>query len=455
MPFGLSPAPEEFQRRVNSALNDLPGVKVIADDTSVYGCGSTDTEALADHDKNLRMLMERCKEKGLALNAQKMQLRLGEVTYMGHLITAEGLKIDPEKTKAIRNMPVPVDKAEVQRLIGMVNYVQKFVPRLAEITTPLRELTKKDNEFIWEEHIHGKVLDQVRKILSQPPVLRYFDPHVTPVLQCDASLNGLEACLMQNNQPLVYASRSLRQTEVHYAQIEKKMLAIVFGMEKFETYLYGRNVLVESDHKPLEAILKKSILNAPKRLQRMMLRLQQFEFEVEYKKSPLMFLADTLSRATIIGSRIDQKTEAGDVMCIQETRSMTEQEIEEIDMLRNLPVKNSTLNQIRQETAADSTLRALMTVIKEGWPNKRSDVLPVLYPYRHFRDQLVEQKGVVFKGERLIISSSARTQMVDRLHCNHGGIQATSRRARDVFYWPGMNQEIETFVASCRTCSAY
>ena len=124
-------------------------------------------------------------------------------------------------------------------------------------------------------------------------------------------------------------------------------------------------------------------------------------------------------------------------------------------MVRNLSVKDSTLNQIRQETAADSTLRALMTVIKEGWPNKRSDVLPVLYPYHPFRDELVEQKGVVFKGVRLIIPSSMRTQMVDRLHCSHGGIQAILRRARDVFYWPGMNQEIEKFVASCRTCSAY
>ena len=94
---------------------------------------------------------------------------------------------------------------------------------------------------------------------------------MTPVLQCDAPLNGLAACLMQNNQPVAYASRSLKQTEVQYAQIEKEMLAIVFGMEKFETYLYGRKVLVESGHKPLEAILKKSILNAPERLQRMML----------------------------------------------------------------------------------------------------------------------------------------------------------------------------------------
>ena len=82
---------------------------------------------------------------------------------MGHQ-TVEGLKIDPEKTKVIRDMPVPVDKAGVQRLLGMVNYVQKFASRLAEITIPLRELTKKDNEFIWEEHIHGKALDQVREM---------------------------------------------------------------------------------------------------------------------------------------------------------------------------------------------------------------------------------------------------------------------------------------------------
>ena len=170
--------------------------QVIADGLWMWLNGHRIIEALADHDKNLRMLMERCKGRGLALNAQKMRLRLREVTYMGHLIMAEGLKIDPEKTKAIRDMPIPVDKAGAQRLLGMVNYVQKFVPRLADITTPLRELTKKDNEFISEEHIHGKALDQVREILSQPPVLRYFDPHVTPVLQCEASLNSLGACLM-------------------------------------------------------------------------------------------------------------------------------------------------------------------------------------------------------------------------------------------------------------------
>ena len=147
MPFGISPAPEEFQRRVNDVLSGLPGVKVIADDILVFGSGETDEEAYQDHDKNLRRLMERCKEKGLKLNPDKIQLQLNELSYMGHRITANGLKIDPEKTKAIRNMPIPTDKQGVQRLLGMVNFVQTFAPRLAEITTPLRDLIKKGNEF--------------------------------------------------------------------------------------------------------------------------------------------------------------------------------------------------------------------------------------------------------------------------------------------------------------------
>ena len=323
MPFGISPAPEEFQRRVNDVLSGLPGVKVIADDILVFDSGETDEEAYQNHDKNLRRLMERCKEKGLKLNPDKIQLQLNEVSYMGHRITANGLKIDPEKTKAIRNMPIPTDKQGVQRLLGMVNFVQKFAPRLAEITTPLRDLIKKGNEFKWDEHLHGKALDKIRQTLAEPPVLRFFDPNVTPVLQCNASMNGLGACLLQDNQPVAYASRSLTPTEV---QFEKEMLSIVFGMERFESYLYSRKVIVESDHKPLESILKKSLLSAPKRLQRMMLRLQKFELEVVYKKGPLMFMADTLNRATLEQSNTQAVREAEEVMVIHNTRSATERE---------------------------------------------------------------------------------------------------------------------------------
>ena len=145
------------------------------------------------------------------------------------------------------------------------------------------------------------------------------------------------------------------------------MLGILFGMERFESYLYGRNVKVESDHKPLESILKKSLLSAPKRLQRMMLRLQKFELEVVYKKGPLMFMADTLSRATLHQPNGEGPGETEAVMVMHDTRSATEREVEQIDMLQNLAVRETTLAQIKEHTEADSHLQALVRIVKEGF----------------------------------------------------------------------------------------
>ena len=218
-------------------------------------CGETTKEA---HDSNLRNLLQRCREKGVKLNSGKVQLRRKEVSYMGHTLTEEGLKPDACKVKAVQEKPPPKDKRAVQRLLGMTNYLQRFAPKLSEVTNPLRELTKKESKFIWDESTHGLALAETKRILSAALVLRYFDPAITPVLQCDTSMHGLGACLMEDGQPVAYASRSLTDTEVNYVQIKKELLAIVFGMENFETYVYGRKVMVESDHKPLETIFKKS-----------------------------------------------------------------------------------------------------------------------------------------------------------------------------------------------------
>ena len=180
-------------------------------------------------------------------------------------------------------MPPQTDKQGLRRIMGMVNYLQKFAPGLSELTTPIRTLLKDDAEFLWEESVHGECFKHVKAVIASAPVLKFYDPSEEAVLQCDASQHGLGASLMQNGQPVAYASRSLTDTESNYAQIEKELLAIVFGVEKFESYVYGRKFKVETDHKPLESILKKSLLSAPKRLQMMMLRLQNFDFEVERK----------------------------------------------------------------------------------------------------------------------------------------------------------------------------
>ena len=297
MPFGISPATEEFQRRLDTALGGLEGVVPIFDDILIFGVGETKEEAIENHDQRLKSLFERCRNKGIKLNKEKSKFSLSEVSFMGHIISNEGLKPDPAKIQGICEMPTPKSKQDVKRLLGMVNYLQKFAPNLSEVTAPMRDLLKEENVFLWDEQLHGRSFEQVKKLISEAPVLKYFDPKGETELQCDASENGLGACLMQGGQPIGYASRAMTPTEINYAQIEKELLSIVFGVERFVQYVQGRPVKVETDHKPLESIFKKSLISAPKRLQRMMLRLQKYDLEVNYKKGSQMYLADTLSRA--------------------------------------------------------------------------------------------------------------------------------------------------------------
>jgi len=396
----------------------------------VFGAGDTDEEALKDHDRNLR-------EVGIKLNSEKIQFRQKQVSYMGHIISSEGLQADPNKLKAINEMPPPTDKEGVQRVQGMINYVQKFAPNLADLAKPLRELVKKDNEFLWDKEVHGQCLDQVKQVLTQAPVLKFFDPQKTTVLQCDASMSGLGACLMQDRHPVAYASRALTPTETNYAQIQKKLLAIVFGVERFEGYVYGRKTFIDTDHKSLESIIKKSLLSAPKRLQRMLLRLQKFDLEVSYRKGTEVHMADPLSRAYL--PLVKQDTvDTQEVWNVADTRSPTEVETEYIDMAESVPIRKLTLQKIKSATEVDAELQALAPIITQGWPERRADVPSQLQVYFPFRDELSIQDGVVFKGERIIVPSSLRQCMIDKVHASHLGIQGCLRRAKEAFYWPGI-----------------
>ena len=454
MPFGISPAPEEFQRRLDNALEGLEGVVPIFDDILVFGAERTREEAVLDHDKKLTTLLDRCRLRGIKLNKEKLKFRLDKVSFMGHTITSEGLKPDPAKVEAIQRMPAPANKQDVRRLLGTVNYLQKFAPNLSDLTAPLRELLKEANSFQWSEQVEGQCFHQLKDVLSMPPVLKYFDPHQGLELQCDASEKGLGACLMQGGQPLAYASRSLTATEQQYAQIEKEMLAIVFGTEGFEQYVYGRRVKVETDHKPLESILKKSLLSAPKRLQRMMLRLQKFDLDVTYKKGSELYLADTLSRA-FLPERTKQEGSVDDILSVDNYRGDAEKEVESIDMLHYLSVTEDTLNLIKQATEEDNRMKTLKTTIRGGWPVTKDMVPEELQEFFPFRDELSLQDGLVFKGERLVIPSGIRHNIMARLHASHIGIQGCLRRARETVYWPGMNKEITEYISKCEICCAY
>ena len=436
MPFGIRSAPEVFQRRMHELIEGMPQVEVIADDFVVVGKGNTIEEANNDHGKNLVAFLRLCDEKGLKLNTEKLMLRQPEVSFIGHIATGEGLKVDPSKVKAIREMPAPTDIAGVQRMLGLAQYLSKFLPHLSDITKPLRELTQQDVEWAWDEP-QKMALKSLKDAVTRTPVLRYFNVKEDVTLQCDASQSGLGAALLQNGQPVAYASRALTPAETRYAQIEKELLAIVFACERFDSYIYGlEGIKVESDHKPLESIFLKPLHAAPQRLQRMLLRLQRYSLVIRYKKGKEMYLADTLSRAHL--------TDISTCEFIHE--------LEEIDHKEFLPVSSEQWQWMQHAAADDPVLQELRSVIQSGWPESKAEVPPCLISYYDSRDELTVQGDLVFKSHQLVVPLCLRKEMMEAIHASHIGIEGCIRRARESLYWPRMSAELKAYISKCDVC---
>ena len=199
MPFGCNVSSEIFQTRLQQSLDGLDGVYCVADDIMITGNGSTEEEAKLDHDVKLKCLLERCRTVGIRLNRDKMKLHQTSVTFLGHLVTAEGLKPDPEKVRAIDDMTRPTDVEGVQRINGFVNYLAKFLPKLSDVTEPIRQLTRKDVPWNWSES-QENAFQEMKSLVKKAPVLAYFDNEKTVHIQCDASERGLGAALLQTER---------------------------------------------------------------------------------------------------------------------------------------------------------------------------------------------------------------------------------------------------------------
>ena len=201
---------------MHELIEGLHEIEVIADNFAAVGFGDT----LLKHQgiTKLEAFLRQCEDRGIRLNLDKVQLRKQEVPFSGHVATSRGLSIDPHKVRALMEMPQPKDIAAVQRLLGLAQYLSKFLPNLSDITKPLRECTQKDSEWIWD-HAQQDALDTLKKAVSNTPILRYYNLLEGVTLQCDASQFGLGAVLMQNGQPVAYTSCALTVRETQYAQI--------------------------------------------------------------------------------------------------------------------------------------------------------------------------------------------------------------------------------------------
>ena len=202
LPFGLSVSSEIFQKRIHQALDGLSGLLDVHDDMVIYGVGDTDEQADADHNRNLEKFLQRCREKGIKLNKQKLKLKCTEFPYLGHFVTKEGLKPDPDKIKAVQEMPKPDSVKAVRQFCGFVNYLAKFMPKLSEVMVPIRNLTGKENEWKWT-HEHDTAFKRITEMATTSQLLRYYNPEDELTIQCDASEKGLGAAVLQKGQPVV------------------------------------------------------------------------------------------------------------------------------------------------------------------------------------------------------------------------------------------------------------
>ena len=434
MPFGISSASEVMQKRNEEAFGDIQGVHVIADDLIISAKDET------EHDAIVSKVFERARQQNVKFNANKIQYKVNTVTYMGHIVSADGMRPDPRKVEAIVNMPRPSDRQGLLRLLGMIKYLAQYIPNESSITAPLRSLLKQDVEWSWQPE-HDVAMQLVRETLAQDTVLTFYDVRKPATIQADASQSGLGCGLMQQGRPVAFASRALTEAEHNYSQIEKEMLAICFACQKFHQYIYGKSIDVHSDHRPLESILKKPIGKASPRLQRMMLQLQRYTLNVRYVPGKLMYVADTLSRAYI----------TGDAGC----GAPEDMEVLVHSLVENLPATIDKLEQFRRAFAKDQVMQTLKQSIRHGWPQRKSAASPEIQAYWDIRDELHEAEGLLLFGERLVVPASLRPDMLQVIHEGHLGRDKCKARARVSLYWPLMGVDIEEVVGRCAVCQKY
>lgn len=433
LPFGLSISSEEFQKRLNQILNGLDGVVCVADDIICAGVGDTLEAANIDHNSKLDALLSRCRSAGIKLNKAKCEFCKPEIAFLGHLISGSGLQVDPKKTEAVAKLKKPDNIEEIQRFNGTLNYLARFLPGLSEIIQPLTKLTRKEQKWLWTDE-QDQAFELAKDLVTKAPVLAFFDSNKPLVIQCDASDKGLGAALLQDDKPIAYASRALRDAETRYAQIEKELLAIVWSLERFDQYTFGKFTTVHSDHKPLETLLDKPMSKAPRRLQGMMMRLLRYDIRVEYKKGTKMHIADMLSRAYLPCAENEQL------------------ELEQVNAVSYLPISDERIIQLRNETRNDQCLEMLKQFIMQGWPKDKHQVPVEISMYFSMRDELSVHDGIIFRGERIVVPNNLRRETKYSIHSTHLGLAGTLARARECLYWPGMSSELTELVKKCSVC---
>lgn len=433
LPFGCKPNSSIFQAVMEKVLVGCKGTVVFIDDIVVTGINRS------DHLVNLRCVLDRLERSGFTINKDKCSFFQKKIFYLGYIIDADGLHKDPEKIRAICEMPEPKDKTQAKAFCGLVNYYGRFLPNLSCILKPLYD-SFGDGDFRWTKEC-SNAMKKVKNLVTADNVLVHYDETKPIVLTCDASDYGIGACLsqimpMNEEHPIAFASRTLNKTERNYSVIDKEACAIYFGVKKFEQYLVGRRFQIRTDHKPLTAIFgnKKGIpTTSANRLTRWAIYLSSFDFETVYIKGSTNSCADTLSRLTNI---VDSADETDDSV------------LKFIDNHFKRPIR---FDDVASQSKIDPVLSKAIEYVQREWP-KVDSLDKELTKFFNRRDELSLDRGVLMLGSRVVIPKKFRATLLSEVHSCHTGIVRAKELVRSFFWWPGVDKELEDLIKSCEIC---
>lgn len=296
MPFGLKNAPATFQRVMDNVLRGLQheSCLVYLDDIIIF------STSLDEHIIRLRSIFDRLRKSNFKIQLDKSEFLQKSVQYLGHIITPNGVKPNPEKIMAIKKFPIPRTQKEIKSFLGLLGYYRRFIRDFAKLTKPMTKCLKKDSKIIHNKEFIN-CFRTCQNILTNDPILQYPDFKKPFILTTDASNFALGAVLSQGeisrDKPIAYASRTLNETETRYSTIEKELLAIVWACKHFRPYLYGRKFTIYTDHRPLTWLFNLKEPNS--KLVRWRLKLEEYDYNIVYKKGKINTNADALSRIPI------------------------------------------------------------------------------------------------------------------------------------------------------------
>ena len=314
---------------------------------------------------------------------------------MGFIIDEGGIHADPSKVAAIAKFPAPQNVTELQRFLGMVNKMGRFAPNLTSLTSPLRELLRKDVMWTWDTAQQSAV-EGIKKELCTTPTLAWYDATKPLIISADASSYGLGAALLQeegngDRNVVAYASRSKTDCESRYAQIEEEALALIWACDRFAQYVTGVHILLETDHKPLIPLLGQKLLDQlPLRVQCFRLKLMRYSYDITYVPGKNLHAADALSRAPIENNHPDD--DFGEAVETYVESAMYG--------LQCNVASSAMMTRIKQAYKEDPVCAKVMAFCEHGWPPIMTEN-PAMHEFYQVRDELSVEKDFYYWGREL------------------------------------------------------